>query len=355
MNQFSSVWQLLLHYLKPPRYLIVTSLGGWFIFLTIGVGLSAMNTGNNLVYMIFGMMLAFITASGIISEISLRHLDWDWILPSESYAEKPVVFQMIVQNKKKKLPSLALELTIKTNLDQTEKNKFKTLFFTYIPASSQKSFNFNFLPEKRGKVFIKEIKIETRFPFGFFRKYMIRPVEKSFVVYPKINSLQKQQFDESGMARSQPMPFKGIGDSFRDIRDFYEGDNPRQISWKNSAKKSRLMVRETEKESEKRIWIKMGTAEAWKSLSETELESAISFAASFIVHQFQENFSIGFMSDDMILVPSVSKKNLAAMLYYLALFDPTGKENAPKIFRKINPWESTADILSLWKKHRPIQ
>ena len=65
MDKIRAGWRALLRYLKPPRFLIFTRFGTTVVLLTIGVGLGAMNTGNNLVYMIFGMMLGFITASGV--------------------------------------------------------------------------------------------------------------------------------------------------------------------------------------------------------------------------------------------------------------------------------------------------
>ena len=61
------------------------------VLITLGIGLGAMNTGNNLVYLVFGMMLGFITASGVISETSLRGIEADWIFPQELFAQTPLV------------------------------------------------------------------------------------------------------------------------------------------------------------------------------------------------------------------------------------------------------------------------
>ena len=38
----------------------------------LGVGFAALNTGNNLLYLVFALMLAFLVLSGILSETSLR-------------------------------------------------------------------------------------------------------------------------------------------------------------------------------------------------------------------------------------------------------------------------------------------
>jgi hypothetical protein len=57
-----------------PRRLKLTREGKYFIFITFGVGVAAINTGNNLLYLLLGMLLSLIIVSGVLSELSLRHL-----------------------------------------------------------------------------------------------------------------------------------------------------------------------------------------------------------------------------------------------------------------------------------------
>ncbi|MBW2401796.1 MAG: DUF58 domain-containing protein, partial [Deltaproteobacteria bacterium] len=40
--------------------------------LTFGVGFAALNTGNNLLYLVLSLMLAFLVLSGVMSESALR-------------------------------------------------------------------------------------------------------------------------------------------------------------------------------------------------------------------------------------------------------------------------------------------
>ncbi len=46
--------------LNPGRVLTVTPLGRVFLMLTLGIGLGALNTGNNLLYLVLGLMLSTI-------------------------------------------------------------------------------------------------------------------------------------------------------------------------------------------------------------------------------------------------------------------------------------------------------
>jgi uncharacterized protein (DUF58 family) len=325
----------------------------------MGIGLGALNTGNNLVYMIFGMMLGFITASGVISEICLRNLEADWIFPSEIHAGTPATIRLILKNRKEKMPSFGLDVS--GSLRRRGENGISALTgsFLHIPPGSQRCLDLEFEPESRGKFLLEEVRIETRFPFGFFRKYLTRKTDACFVAYPKVDLKRKFEWDRNRDERNRAALLKGAGDSFWEIRDFFYGDNPRQISWKSSAKQSRLMVRETERETDKKILLLMEPGRLWAELGDREIEAAISFAASFAVQKFREGFALGFLSDDLALPPSPGGRNLSKILVYLALFDPAFEEIPPRRDAQRQSSgkipDDAVDILSLWKAGRLLR
>ena len=55
-------------WLRPPRTLRPTRAGWSFFALCFGVGFAALNTGNNLLYLVMALMLAFLVLSGVLSE-----------------------------------------------------------------------------------------------------------------------------------------------------------------------------------------------------------------------------------------------------------------------------------------------
>ena len=54
----------------------LTSEGLQFLFFTVAVGVAAINTGNNLFYLLLAMMLSIILISGIVAESCLRRLEF---------------------------------------------------------------------------------------------------------------------------------------------------------------------------------------------------------------------------------------------------------------------------------------
>src|SRR5205085_2132542 len=105
------------------------------------------------------------------------------------------------------------------------------------------------------------------------------------------------------------LPQRGTSDSFWGLRDFYQGDNLRQIAWKNSARLGKWMVKETEKEAQKSILFCL-EPEAWRTLNPQELDRAVSFAASLVVNHLQDHYAVGFQCGDFFAPPSSDRQHV---------------------------------------------
>jgi len=74
---------------RPIRF---TRFGSYYILFAIGIGAAAINTGNNLLYLILGMMLGFIVVSGFLSDSCLWGLNIRWSPVGSMYAGRPGLF-----------------------------------------------------------------------------------------------------------------------------------------------------------------------------------------------------------------------------------------------------------------------
>src|SRR3978361_2298220 len=61
--------------INPRRRFPPTREGWWFLIATLLLGLAAINAGLNLLFLVWGMMLFLILASGVLSELCLRKLE----------------------------------------------------------------------------------------------------------------------------------------------------------------------------------------------------------------------------------------------------------------------------------------
>src|SRR5947209_8171574 len=69
----------------------VTRAGVVYVLLTLVIGIAALNTGNNLLYIVVAAMLAAILVSGVVSAVVLRSLKLDARLPDHLFAGRAVM------------------------------------------------------------------------------------------------------------------------------------------------------------------------------------------------------------------------------------------------------------------------
>src|SRR5262249_38119659 len=76
----------------PNRTIWPTRDGWWCLFVVIGLGVAAINTGNNLLYLLVSLLLALIIVSGMLSELAMRGVELVGVAPDELHAGEPAVF-----------------------------------------------------------------------------------------------------------------------------------------------------------------------------------------------------------------------------------------------------------------------
>jgi uncharacterized protein (DUF58 family) len=218
--------------------------------------LAAVNTGNNLLFLILACLLAGILVSGVLSRTVLSGIEVKFDLPEHIFAEQPVLAEIELRNDKQTWPSFSLRVVGEGKDKHTEAEVLtRPVFFPYIPRLSAARQKVELRFPRRGVYRQDAFGIRTRFPFGFFEK--TRRVESGIeiVVYPRV--APTDQFYEilpllSGEMASQ---FRGRGHELHSLRDYQSTDSARFVDWKVTAKSGRLMVREFTREDERRVML----------------------------------------------------------------------------------------------------
>src|SRR6185295_6637710 len=81
-------------------------------------GEAAINTGNNLLYLLVSALLALIVVSGILSEQAMRGLSLTGIAPEELYAGRPALLGATLANRKRWLTSYSVTLELLASEDR---------------------------------------------------------------------------------------------------------------------------------------------------------------------------------------------------------------------------------------------
>jgi len=284
-----------------------TKTGLTFIGLSLFVGFAAINTGNNLLYLTFGIMMSFVVASGIIAMINLSRIEVHARTAGDVFALTPAPIRFTLQNGKRLIPSYSLTIEI-----DGKKN-----YVPYIPAGQTGTATVRHLFKQRGWNKIPEARLSTRFPFGFFKKWIkVDLGDDKTLVYPKIDRIEaaNENFRERyGEKETEKL---GFGDDLRSIKEYSEGDNPRFIHWKTTAKTGRLMVREMQDEESIGAVIEFNPEK-----DNTRLEHQISRIASLSVELLKRGFEVEFIAPDKRFSPAQIGKSPKPVLTYLALFE----------------------------------
>jgi uncharacterized protein (DUF58 family) len=302
-----------MYWLRPPRKLEFTREGKYFVGITVGVGFAAINTGNNLLYLLLGMMLSLIIASGILSEISLREVSVARTPPDALYAERPFLMGISLSNNKPRLSSFSVEiedLVAGHALD-------KKCYFLKLPANRTQTTSYRHVFNRRGRYGFSGFRVSTKFPFALFRKSRIVDAETSVLVYPAINPAPFIAEARSHFAGDEaPLP-RGRRGEFHGLREFREGDDPRDVHWRSSARRGRRMMREHDDEAARRVTVFIEHVRTGKD--DAAIERAISLCASIIVDHLDRGFLVRLVSRVGVVSWARGRNARARFLEHLAL------------------------------------
>jgi len=294
--------------------------------------LAAVNTGNNLLFLILACMLGGILISGVLSRVVLTGIDLKFDLPEHIFAEQPVLAELELRNEKQGWPSFSLLVVGESKRKgATSEILTRHVFFPYIPRQSSSRQKVELRFPRRGVYRQDAFGIRTRFPFGFFEKTRHVNSEAEIVVYPRVEPTE--QFYEVLPLLSGEMAsfFRGRGHELHSLRDYQPSDSARFVDWKVTAKSGRMMVREFAREDERRVMLVLdpflGPPRAnlgeLAAVEHTErFERAVSMAACIAWHFHEIRSVIQFRTDRFATPIAPAGEIIYDTLRELALIQP---------------------------------
>lgn len=309
---------------RPPRRLKFTREGKYFLGLTLGVGFAAINTANNLLYLLLGMLLALIVVSGVMSEIALRHLTIERRLPPRAQAGRAYVVEIEVRNRKKRIPSFAIEVEDLRAGQPADKRCF---FLKVAPRSTQVA-GYRRVPQRRGKDHHIGFRIATRFPFGLFEKSREIRVPGELVIYPAVDPVRLPARHGGRHQGDSSVLLPGFGEETIGLRAMREGDDPRDIYWRKSILGPVLRERAREGRPETRLVLDvkrpLGADAAW----EADFERRIREVASKAVAHVKRGDAVTLTTTNGDLVRIDKGVGADPLLRFLALVEPVDASQA---------------------------
>ena len=230
---------------RSRRKFRLTREGRLFLFVTIGVGFAAVNTANNLLYLVLGLLLSLLLVSGVLSDLALWKLRLKRRLPARMFAGTRSLIEVVARNDKRWLASVSVE-----TIDEIAGEDCSPARFLRVGPTQTELAGYSFDPPRRGPVELGSMRVVTRYPFGLIEKGYTLFEPDEAIVYPRLLDQVHAPPIQPVSGDAAPVHRTGRGSEFAgSVRHYREGDEARDIHWKRTASRGELVVREHEQDT----------------------------------------------------------------------------------------------------------
>ena len=332
----------------------VTRAGIVYVVLTLLIGVAALNTGNNLLYIVVAAMLAAILASGIASGVNLQGVTLQAVLPRQVFARQGAPAALVLGNRASRVPRFSISVLPpqagkqrlrwqaepgtfgfppgrppqqqwfrlpdrqyrRIALDEAPPLFENRAYFPYLPPRESAEVDLKLSFERRGRYHQQGMIMATRFPLGLLNKRRRVPLEEYLVVFPAFVPSEQISRYLSQISGEKESFIRGQGQDLYSIREHRPEDSARHVDWKATAKSGALKVREFTREDERKLRIVFDNPEPGQ-VSVQDYEQAVSLAASLAWTFAGQGVSLTFAAPGL-----VAEAGLTDFLTYLALVEP---------------------------------
>ncbi len=230
--------------------LSITRLGLEYLAAMLLVGIFAVNTGNNLLYLVFSLMVALFLVSGVVSRRTIWNLELDAIEEGNVFAR---VRGGIRIRLKDGAPRRIRALELRLEMDQ---GRVEPGFYSGGEGRTDALVVLQARPERRGPCRLRSLELRTAYPFGFLEKARRFPLDQEILILPHPRAVAPRLGLKGESIRSLPKPGSEAPEG---ARPFREGDPLSRVHWKRTAQRGAPWVRtfEDEAPSGLRLWLEL--------------------------------------------------------------------------------------------------
>jgi uncharacterized protein (DUF58 family) len=292
---------------------------------TIVLVIGAINSQNNLLFWLFGLGVAGLVISGVLSGASLMGLRIERETYGPGSVGGEVILRYHVSNTSSLFPAYAITIEeIEDDAGWAGVLSRPVAYVGYIPAGGTVTVEARARAVKRGMAVLGRVRAWTTFPFGLTRKSVVFEQHGRVLVRPWVAPVR------SGLVRGVSGRGEGgkalrpsrSGDEFHSLRDFAQGDSLRAVAWRPTARLGRAVVREMATRPSKRIWIVLCT-----DLVDSAAEQVISVGAALVDQAHRLGFEPGLaLGNGRVIEPARPLRTLDRVMDQLAMLTPADAE-----------------------------
>jgi len=270
---------------------------GWTLLITIGLLLAAaLNTGTNLLYVVFGACLSLMLLSMLLRPLNMIGVRISRSAPRAVFRGQKSIIEVTIENRKYLLPAIGVRV-------EDARAPGRVLgFAARIPARRKAVVHVHETFQRRGVQMLSVYDAVSGFPFGFSDASVRLAEETEVIVYPRVRPVRAAGLEHTRGDRFTPRAPSSDGDEFFSLREYVVGDDMRRIAWRASARLGTWMIRELSKDNARHVIFALDTRTVAEMADfETQFEDMIELAASFAVMLLSKQFCVGIQTPDGVL------------------------------------------------------
>lgn len=308
-----------------PRFgLRLTRWGAIYLVGMLLLGMAAVNTGNNALVLLFGLATGSFIVSGTWSRQVLGRAGGEVVLPRRLFAGRTELLDVTLTNGSRLFPAYGLAVRDGENR--------RVLFEPLLAAGATARRVAWLRAPRRGWQEIGPWRLEVVLPLGFFVKTKELIPPRRMLVYPALSrGRQELLAAPRGSPGEDRAGERGREGEVRELRDYRDGDERRQIHWKQSARQGRLIAVDREAMAPDPLFVVVDPRlpEGADEGSRDRLEALISEAASMVVARLENALPVGVVVGRRVIGPLTGMESLDSLMRPLAEVEPLPAEAPP--------------------------
>ncbi len=271
------------------------------------LGFGAVNTGNNLLYLMVSALLGLMSVSGFLGRANLRELELRLDLPDEIYDGVETFVTVRVKNRRRRLSAFLLQVRLAGG----------EAVVRCVGAQQEARASMTATFCGRGRQHLAEVRIASIFPVNFFVRSFAFPVDHELVVFPAPRPCPPGEAVGAARSAAAEMQKRRGEDGDLSRIDDYTGAEPlKRIHWKLSARQGDLKVKHAG--SPARPPLVLDPAH----LPGADLEEKLQRAVYLVNRLMREERPVGLRLAGRLIAPELSTGHRMRLLRELALHDP---------------------------------
>jgi uncharacterized protein (DUF58 family) len=333
------------------------------VYITVNalLGIGAVNSQNNLVFLIFGLALGAILVSGVVSGSIMMGIRLERLAVPPARAGERARIGYRVVNTNRLMPVFAVSVLERGLAPVSPRELLPSpepeprffglfamrlppkvprphAFVQHVPPSGEAEAWTAFVPQRRGVFAFDRVRVTTTFPLGIVEKSIVFEQDAVLEVEPRVEAVSGAALRSllaTGRSSERSGGRRGDGLDFYGLREYVPGDPMRNIAWRTSARLGTTLVRETEAPADETFIIDLDiTAEQLEGARanrptdplarvESDYERAVSVAASLAAAGVRRHMRVGLRCEaaGVWLPPDGSARHITHLTRVLATFD----------------------------------